>query len=376
MITALLALALTQPTLAEKPSAARAAFFKADRVVRLDLTVSKTDFDLLRNKPREYVPATLKEDGKEVSRTAAIHLRGSQGSFRNVDQKPGLTVNMTKLGGKQAFHGMTKFHLLNCVQDPTYVQELICGDLMSAAGVPAARIAQAVVTLNGRVLGFYALKEGYDKGFLREHFQSARGDLYDGGFLKDIDQQLERSSGGEGAGDQADLKALVAASREPDHAKRLEKLGKLLEMDHFLALMALDVFTANWDGYPAKANNYRVYHDPKTGKITFIPSGMDQMFGDPNYYLFAFGGQVARSIIETKRGKELYLAKARTVMNDVVKPKELHAKLRSLETRIRPVLREVDKGAADGYADQIRGLRDAIDRRVEGMNRQLKENGK
>lgn len=366
------AVALAAPPAAPAtPAEERAALFRADRVVRLDLTVDKKDIQALRDKPREHVPCVVREDGRETFRVG-VHLRGATGSFRGVDDKPGLTLNTTKLPGGRPFHGMTKFSLVNCVQDPTYVQELVCGELFRAAGVPAARVGHAVVTLNGRPLGVYCLKEGYDKGFLREHFRSPAGNLYDGGFLRDIDQPLERMSGpGDGDGDHADLKALAAAAREPDHAKRLDRVGELLELDRFLTLMAIDAFSANWDGYPAKANNYRVYHDPKTGKITFIPSGMDQMFGDPNYDIFAFGGLVARGIIDTKRGREMYLTKLRTVMAGV-KPDELRARLKVLEARVRPALTTVDRGAGENYPNQMRGLRDAIDRRVESVGQQLK----
>jgi hypothetical protein len=35
---------------------------------------------------------------------------------------------------------MEKFHLNNSVQDPTFMTELICGELFRQAGVPAPRV--------------------------------------------------------------------------------------------------------------------------------------------------------------------------------------------------------------------------------------------
>ena len=46
-------------------------------------------------------------------------------------------------------------------------------------------------------------------------------------------------------------------------------------------MMSLEVMAWHWDGYGMKSNNYRIYHDPKTDKLVFIPHGMDQMFGVP-----------------------------------------------------------------------------------------------
>ena len=74
---------------------------------------------------------------------------------------------MDKFGRTRRFHGMDKFHLANSVQDPSYLSELICGELFRAAGVPASRIGHAVVTINGRKRGLYYLKEGYDRDFLQ-----------------------------------------------------------------------------------------------------------------------------------------------------------------------------------------------------------------
>jgi hypothetical protein len=49
-----------------------------------------------------------------------------------------------------------------------------------------ARFTHAIVTLNDKPFGLYALKEGYDGGFLEVHFGNRDGNFYDGGFLTDI----------------------------------------------------------------------------------------------------------------------------------------------------------------------------------------------
>jgi hypothetical protein len=69
---------------------------------------------------------------------------------------------------------LDKIHLNNSVQDRSYLTEILCGDLFLAAGVPAARGTHARVFLNGRDLGLYGLKEGFDQSFLRRHFRARR----------------------------------------------------------------------------------------------------------------------------------------------------------------------------------------------------------
>src|SRR5206468_1723491 len=83
--------------------------------------------ELSRREPRKYVKATLKEGDKVVYKDVGVHLKGAAGSFRYIDDKPNVTVNMNKFGGTQLFHGMDKFHLTNSLQDPSYIEELICG---------------------------------------------------------------------------------------------------------------------------------------------------------------------------------------------------------------------------------------------------------
>ncbi|MBY0513685.1 MAG: CotH kinase family protein [Gemmataceae bacterium] len=350
----------------------RAAFFRDGKVVTLAVDVGPKEADSLRREPKKYVTATLKE-GTKTYPNVGVHLRGAVGSFRPFDDRPGLTINMDKFADDQRFHGLDKFHLANSVQDPSYLSELICGELFRAAGVPAARIGHAVVTVNGRPRGLYYLKEGYDAGFLRLHFKNSHGNLYDGGFLVDIDTPLQLLSGKGDVADRADLKALAAAAREPDPAKRYARLEKLLDLDAFISYLAVDTVIWDWDGYPVKRNNYRVYHDPARDKIVFIPSGMDQMFADVNGPILpGFEGMVARGLIDTPEGKKRYLARVSEVMKTVFRTDALLKRLDELEARIQPVLAKIDAGAGRDYKNHVDRLRHAVRERPKSVNEQLK----
>jgi spore coat protein CotH len=129
----------------------------------------------------------------------------------------------------------------------------------------------------------------------------------------------------------------------------------------------------DWDGYPYKCNNYRVYHNPKTDKVTFIPSGMDQMFGDLGApVLPEFGGMVARGVVSTKEGKKRYVARANEIMKTVYKTDALVKRLDELEKIVQPELAKVDPGAGRDYKNQVNRLREAIKQREKVINEQLK----
>src|SRR5262249_39507381 len=157
--------------------------------------------------------------------------------------------------------------------------------------------------------------------------------------------------------DRADLKALLAAVREGDEKKRFEKMEKLLDMDKFITYLVLQAVTWDWDGYPMNRNNYRIYHEPKSNKITFIPSGMDQMFGDPNGPILPnFQGVVASALIQTKEGKKRYYARMREIMEKVYSVERITQRLNELEAVVQPALASVDAGAGRDYKNQVNRL--------------------
>ena len=68
----------------------------------------------------------------------------------------------------------------NSVQDTTCFAEFLSTQLFRDAGLPAARVTQARVQLNGRDLGLYVVVEAMNRGFLKRHFKTPHGNLYEG----------------------------------------------------------------------------------------------------------------------------------------------------------------------------------------------------
>ncbi len=137
--------------------------------------------------------------------------------------------------------------------------------------------------------------------------------------------------------------------------------------------MVLAAVMWDWDSYAFKANNYRIYHDPEKDKITFIPSGMDQMFGDVNGTVIPdFGGMVARALMETPEGRKRYIARAKAIMETVYKTDDLVKRLDEMEKVIQPELAKVDADAGRDYKNQVNRLREAIKQREKVVNEQLK----
>lgn len=336
-----------------------------------EITLDEADLKALRQKEREYVRASV-TDGEKTYRGVGVHLKGAAGSFRRFDDKPALTLNFDKFAAGQRYHGIDKLHLNNSVQDSTYLAEIICGGMFLAAGVPAARGTHALVELQGRKRGLYVLKEGFDKTFLKRHFKNAGGDLYDGGFLADIDRPVRKASSGRPAAEQVELKTLAAACREPDLARRAEKLNKLLDVDRFLSLAALEVMTWHWDGYAMHANNYRVYHDPDSGKMTVFPHGMDQMFGNTGGSIEPpSGGLIARRMFQMPDYRDRYFVRVTELLRTVFVPDKLDERVDELVDRLKTVLEPIDANLARNIVAGAKHLKDRMRRRAESIDKQL-----
>ncbi len=121
----------------EKQRKEIAAFFTGP-IPTLRLEVSDENVDFLRREPKRYVEGRLRK-GAKVWTDVGIKLKGAEGSFRPIDEKPGLTLNFGKFKDAARFHGLKKLHLNNAREDDTYLRQLICGEMARAAGTPANR---------------------------------------------------------------------------------------------------------------------------------------------------------------------------------------------------------------------------------------------
>ncbi|MSU35080.1 MAG: hypothetical protein EXS36_08185 [Pedosphaera sp.] len=325
---------------------------------------------------RPEVSATIREGGV-VYTNVTVHSKGSAGSFRSIDDKPALTLNFSKNASGQRFHGFSKVSLNNSVQDPTYVCEALCREIFGAAGVPAPQADHATVLLNGRDLGLYVVVEGWGKPFLGKHFKDVDGNLYDGGFVRDIDSGLEINSGDDGEG-REDLKRLLATASDPDVEKRWTRLNAILDVNRFASLLALEVMLCHWDGYALNRNNYRVFHDRATGRLVFMPHGLDQMFGtdgrmSPNSSIEPLmRGQIASAFVSVPEGRRLYFDRIAQLQANVFLEDRMTNRVHELARKIHSTIAAYGTELGVEHDALIADLCERITARVASVSEQLK----
>jgi spore coat protein H len=371
------ALALAPDALAKENTVADELF--AGPVPKLLIEIPPQGMEVLRryhqalqqeHPQRIDVKATVRE-GDQVYTDVAVHLKGSY-SFRPVDDKPSLTLNFDKFMPGRLFHGLSKIHLNNSVQDASCLSEQLARELFKESGIACPRATPARVFLNGRDLGISVLVEGANKSWVQRNFGSAKGNLYDAGAgLLDITRDLPLLSGKQPP-DRSDLKALADAAREPDLAKRLERLQKVLDIDKFIDFAAIENLLVHWDGYCGNSNNYHLFHEPKSDKFVFIPHGMDQLFGQHNSPEMSltpnYKGMLAKAVLSIPDARMRYFNRLEELSKNAFRTEAVQGRVDKLAERVRPAL---DNDLRAEFDDAVGELKNRIQQRGRSVTRQL-----
>jgi spore coat protein H len=354
--------------------------FEEQSVRLIDIRLPESSYDELarthwgRGKKRPKALGTVKDGGATYT-NVLIHVKGSAGSFQEIEQNPSLTLNFSKNAPDQRFHGLHRISLNNSAQDGSCLSEIVCRELFAAVGVPSPHVTFARVKLNGRDLGLHLLLQDYDKQFVEENFRSAQGNLYECGFCQEITEPLAVNSGRDPK-DRSDLDRLAEAALEPDLNLRWKALQRSLDIDQFLSYLAMDVALCDWDGYAMHRNNYRIFHDASTGRLVFLPHGLDQMFGtgreNPSSSILpAMDGLVARAFLETPEGRRLYLQRLKWISDSVLNVDRVLGRVDALALRLRPAVVESGEREVARFDREVAALKLRIAERCSSVRRQL-----
>jgi hypothetical protein len=320
--------------------------------VRIELTEEAVRS--LSAEPRKPVNGRVYFYEKSVE--ARVKLKG-HGSFQPLNQKPSFTLHFDRaLAGEIPFAG-SKVYLNNSVEDPTCLKEKIGAELFSRAGIAVPRVAHARVTLNERELGLYVLKEGFSAEFVQRSFADKEGTIYDSDSSNPKEGGGMDVDAGEGARGQIRLQELWSAASEPELKMRFERLQEVLDVEEFVRFVAMEVLLCHWDGYALRENNFRIYV-PDHGKIQFLPSGMDQIFAKADLaWKPRFSGMIARALMETEPGEELFRAAFNSLLEQVLDVQEISNRLNVVVRELSPHLTSAEIGTIrTGAKELIAGI--------------------
>ena len=345
-------------------SAAAEALFTNGIILVLKIDIPNPGMKSLRRDRRTCVQATVR-DGGTVYTNVMIRLKGGAGSFRPVDNKPGLTLKFEEASA--SFHGLNKIHLNNSVQDRTFLSEWLCGEIFREAGVPAPRAVPVLVELNGRRLGICVLLESVDRQFLARYFKNTHGNVYCPPGNSDITEPLD-CIGGRERNNRADVEELAAAATTPGSAR----LPQVLDMDRFLSFLALEVMLCHRDGYTFNVKNYLIYHDLDSQKMVFIPHDLDTMLQDPNQpALPRVQGVVSKAVLADRLTQKRYLERLSDLYRKVFVAPVLIGRIDALVAKIGPAIQAYDPDLARAFMSHVGNLKTRIVSRARALRAQL-----
>ena len=253
--------------------------FLADEVMpELELRIDAAEIQQLEANPRTYVPATIVYRGASFG-PVGVRLKG-QNSFLPFSQKPSLRVNINEFHADATFYGLKDLTLNNMSTDHSMVHERLAYMVARAAGLPASRANHALLTINGEFYGVYANVETVKGRMIDEHFEDGSGALFE---ATDVDFTPQLVGGYElenGPDDRLGLEGLANALTMPDATQALAAAGAFLDISHFQRYWAMSTIIGQFDAFPYSlpGDDYFVYADPASGKLWFLPWGMDETF--------------------------------------------------------------------------------------------------
>ena len=370
--------------------------FPTDRVLDIQITVSKQDWNKIRfqtrhfvevlnesrqfkppEHPYTYVDASVSIDGVEFPKVG-IRKKGFIGSQNH--NRPSLKIKLNHIDKKGGIEGLRNLTLNNNQQDAGQVSQFMGYALFNAIGSPAPRCAYAKVTVNGENLGIYSHVESMRNPLLKRAFGNDKGTVYEGtvvDFYKEWENSFEHKRGDDESGREK-IKVLIdvlTADKVSEQA-----IGEHVDLDSFYRFWVTEGLLGFWDGYSGNNNNFFVYLNPETDKFHFLPWGADSLFTkfsilahqrNPNAPISVkTQGLLTYKLYQLEEGRERY---AKTLMDILEKhwnEVELLAEVDRIEAMVEPHMihaqrffqekEEWDKEESISYSEKLDETREFI----------------
>jgi spore coat protein CotH len=277
--------------------------FDPSQVSNIQLDVPTKSQKVLNNRSQDvYVPATFQITiGQKQSPKLSVGIKikgttsryGINTTYQYSSYK--VKFNFGKEHSKQTLLGLTSLTLNAMTQDSSKLHETFAYEAYRAMGVPASRTGYAHMKMSKNIphpdRGLYLVLESLDDVFLGENFQDVTQHLYENnhnfteilpgyvGRNVKIDARYQVKEGFKATPNRNDLRAF-AKGIQGSGKKLWDFLETNTDRERLVMLFAVDNFTGGWDTYSGPLLNNYQFRSNQLGKMTFIPWGLDNTWGE------------------------------------------------------------------------------------------------
>lgn len=281
--------------------------FGPDLITDLELVIAPDDIARLEANPREYVPATINYQGGSFG-PVGVRLKGVD-SFLPIGQKPSFRVNVNEYIPDATFWGLKDLTFNNMKSDWSMMHDRLAYKVAREAGLVASRANHLVLTVNGQPYGLYSHVETIKERMISNHFDDSEGSLFEATDVDFQPQFVNRYELKAGPDDRSMISGLVNALALPDATQAIAAASAYVDIAHFQRFWAMETVIAQYDAFPYSlpGDDYFLYADPTTGKLWFIPWGMDETFLSAEFDPFRTNSVLAKRCQEAPACRQGYI---------------------------------------------------------------------
>ncbi|RLD54913.1 MAG: hypothetical protein DRJ05_13820, partial [Bacteroidetes bacterium] len=271
--------------------------FDDANVPRVDIAINPDTLEWIYDNiysEQEFHAVFVFNDGISVDTITDIGFR-LRGNTSLSAAKKSFKVSFNTFAPGRKWHGLEKLNLNGEHNDPSIIRAKLCWDLLMQFEVPAPRSNHVRVYINNDYYGLYINSEHIDEEFVESRFGNKNGNLYkclwpadldylgtnpdnyklmhnDERRVYDLKTNIEED-------DYSDLAHFIGVLNNASNEDFLCEISKVFNVDDYLKVIAIDIFTGNWDGYLYNKNNFYLYHNTATHKFEYINYDMDNTYG-------------------------------------------------------------------------------------------------
>ena len=273
--------------------------FLQEEVATVDITMDPDSLDAMLFGDVGYAasnpfPATFHYISTVIDTvidTTAIRLRGNTSLAA---PKKSFKIDLNAFIPGQKFADLEKLNLNANQNDPSILRAALSWNILRRMGLAGSRTSMVKLMLNGQYMGLYVNTEHMDEEFVEEYYDKDGGNFYKClwpatlEYISDAPDDYKFEVNGRRAyelktnteeDDYTDIAGFIDVLNNTSDGEFPCAIEEEFNVADFLKVMALDVVSANWDGYAGNKNNFYLYHNPQTGLFEYIAYDLDNTWG-------------------------------------------------------------------------------------------------